>query len=105
MGSKSSFSRPHRTQPFDQPAAEHLPPDVADAATPGHAPARDEASRLFGELCERVPDAATRAALVGISVELDEAWRQGKGLPVLRAHRKKIERALNAAPPQLPDES
>ena len=98
MGSKSSFSRPHRTQPFDQPAAEHLPPDVADTTGPGRAPAGDEASRLFAELCEQVPDAETRASLVGVSVEVDEAWRQGKRLPVLRAHRKRIERALNAAP-------
>jgi hypothetical protein len=99
MGSKSSFSRPHRTQPFDEPAAEHVPPDTADAAAPGRTPVSDEATRLFTELCERVPDAAERAALVGVSVEVDEMWRQGKALPVLRAHRKKIERALNAAPP------
>ena len=99
MGSKSSFSRAHRTQAFDQPAADHVPRDAADAAAPTHAQAGDEASRLFAELCERVPDAEARAALVSVTVELDEAWRQGKRLPLLRAHRKRIERALNSAPP------
>ena len=99
MGSKSSFNRAHRTQAFDQPAGEHYPRGVADAGAPGGAPASDEAARLFGELCERVPDAATRAFLIGVSVALDEAWRQGKRLPVLRAHRKRLERALSAAPP------
>ena len=95
--SRASVARTgHR--PFDQPAAEHSRGTSRTQAHRVTLPAGDEASRLFAELCERVPDAEARASLVGVTVELDEAWRQGKRLPLLRAHRKRIERALNAAP-------
>lgn len=47
--------------------------------------------------CERVPDAATRASLLGVATTLDEAWLRGERLPVLRAHRKRLERALKGS--------
>jgi hypothetical protein len=52
---------------------------------------------VFAELCARVPDSAERARLVGVSLELDAAWARGAALPLLRAHRKAVERALRLA--------
>jgi hypothetical protein len=99
---KSRFKRAHRTHAFDQRPGDVYPQSGAEEAGPAGAPgddeASDEASRLFTELCERVPDAATRASLIGVSVTLDEAWRRRERLPILRAHRKSVERALRAAP-------
>jgi hypothetical protein len=94
---KSRFKRAHKTHAFGQRAGETYPHDGTDEVGPASAHADDVASRLFSELCERVPDAATRASLVGVSLTLDEAWRRRERLPILRAHRKQIERALQAA--------
>jgi hypothetical protein len=94
---KSRFKRAHRTHAFDQRPGEVYPQSGAEEVGPSGAPGDDEASRLFAELCERVPDAATRAALIGVSVSLDEAWRRRQRLPILRAHRKSVERAVRAA--------
>jgi hypothetical protein len=95
---KSSFKRAHRTHAFDQPAGSTYPKLAAEGG-PGGVQSNDEAWRLFTELCERMPDAAARASAIGVSPALEEAWRRGERLPVLRAHRKSIERALRAAPP------
>ena len=38
----------------------------------------------------RVPSPADRAELLGVSVELEEAWRNGRKLPMLRARRKQL---------------
>jgi hypothetical protein len=54
----------------------------------------DEAERLFAELCERIPDVRARAAMIGVPVELDQAWRGGRQLPILRAHRKALAAAV-----------
>jgi hypothetical protein len=56
----------------------------------------DQAERLFAELCNRVPSARDRAAMVGVPVEQDKAWRDGRQLPILRAHRKALAAALAA---------
>jgi hypothetical protein len=95
---KSSFKRAHRTHAFDQPAGASYPQLAAEGG-PGGVQSSDESWRLFTELCERVPDATTRASVIGVSPALEEAWRRGERLPVLRAHRKSIERALRESPP------
>jgi hypothetical protein len=35
--------------------------------------------------------------LLGVATTLDEAWLRGERLPVLRAHRKRLERALKGS--------
>lgn len=95
----SRNKRAHKTHAFGQRAGEPYPHGHADEGAAGSPHANDEASRLFAELCERIPDAEARASLTGVSVELDAAWRRGERLPILRAHRKRIARALSAAPP------
>jgi hypothetical protein len=93
---KSPFKRPHRTHAFGQRPGEPYPQVVADGG-PGGLHSSDESWRLFTELCELVPDATARASAIGVSPALEEAWRRGERLPVLRAHRKSIERALRAS--------
>jgi hypothetical protein len=93
---KSSFNRAHRTQAFDQRPGGAYPHLAADGG-PGGVHSSDESWRLFTELCERMPDAAARASAIGVSPALEEAWRRGERLPVLRAHRKSVERALRSA--------
>ena len=93
----SRNKRAHKTHAFGQRAGEPYPHGHADEVAPGSTSAEDEASKLFTELCERMPDAETRASSIGVSVALDEAWRRGERLPILRAHRKSIERALRSA--------
>jgi hypothetical protein len=95
---KSSFKRAHRTHAFDQRPGDPYPHLAAEGG-PGGLQSSDEAWRLFTELCERVPEATARAAAIGVSPALEEAWRRGERLPVLRAHRKSIERALRESPP------
>lgn len=79
-----------------QPAGEpypHLDPGQAS----GRAGADGQVLALFAELCERVPDATERAKMLGVSLETEAAWSRGVGLPVLRAHRRAVERALRDA--------
>jgi hypothetical protein len=49
---------------------------------------------LFDELSKRVEGADERAALIGVSPHLVDAWDRGASQPLLRAHRKALERAL-----------
>jgi hypothetical protein len=89
---KSRFKRAHKTHELGRCAGESYPHPAAEV-DPSRAHATDEASRLYGEPCELGPDATARTSLVGVSTAIDEAWRRGERLPVLRAHRKLIERA------------
>ncbi|MCW2924512.1 MAG: hypothetical protein JWM98_1916 [Thermoleophilia bacterium] len=96
----SQLKRSHRTHSLNQPAGVgygHLPP--ADAGTPS----KDPAVRVladFQRLVEAVPDAAHRAALLGVPEPVDAAWREGRMLPVLRARARRITELLDrpAAP-------
>jgi hypothetical protein len=88
----SRFKRAHRTHALAQPAGEAYP---RLGENEGRAARSDEkAVALYAQLCERVPDAARRAELLGVSPELDAAWQSGSALPALRARRKALERAL-----------
>jgi hypothetical protein len=71
----------------------HLDPGQAS----GRAGAERQVLALFAELCERVPDPTERAKMLGVSVEAEAAWSRGVGLPVLRAHRRVVEKALRDA--------
>jgi len=92
----SWFKRAHRTHGLDQPAGEPYPHLVAtQAARRSGVDARVWA--MFEELCARVPDPAKRAELLGVPPLLEAAWTRGAGAPMLRAHRKALERALRGA--------
>jgi hypothetical protein len=91
----TTIKRAHRTHALAQPAGSGYP--QKDASAGGTGDAGDEAVRLFGELCDRVPDPAERADLIGVSTDLDTAWRDGKQMPVLRARRRAIAAALGRA--------
>jgi hypothetical protein len=88
----SQLKRAHRTHALAQPAGQAYP-----HLDPGRAPgtgADRQVLALHAELCSRVPDPAQRARLVGVTAATEAAWTRGAGLPVLRAHRRAVERAL-----------
>jgi hypothetical protein len=90
----SQFKKAHTTHALAQPAGTSYP---AAAGGAGPAAARqDEALRLFAELCERVPDPAERALLLGVTIDLDAAWRAGRQLPLLGARRRSLRAALRS---------
>ena len=93
----SRFKRAHKTHAFNQSAGMPYPNRAAEGLGPSAMRSGDVSLNLFAELCERVPDAATRASLLGVAMTLDEAWLRGERLPVLRAHRKRLKRALQAS--------
>jgi hypothetical protein len=79
-----------------QPAGEAYPHlTVGQASAAARADQRVLAS--FAELRERVPDAAERARILGVSPETEAAWSRGTALPLLRAHRRALEQALKDA--------
>jgi hypothetical protein len=87
----SRFKRAHKTHSLAQPAGAaypHLSPGENARRASG------DVLALYEELCEHVPDADERTKLIGIAPELDAAWQRGSSLPLMRAHRKAIERAL-----------
>lgn len=49
---------------------------------------------VHDRLCELEPDVAERAALLGITPEVDAAWREGRMLPVLRARGSAMRKAV-----------
>jgi hypothetical protein len=92
----SRFKRAHRTHALAQPAGEAYP-QAATGQTPGRADPNAAALRLFADLCTSVPDAGRRAQLLGVSLEVEAAWQRGAAIPLLRAHRRALERALRDA--------
>jgi hypothetical protein len=96
----SQLKKAHRTHGLAQLAGSEYP--HKPSGTAAAAGSAGEAERLFIELCDRVPSASERAELVGVSVELDEAWRNGRKLPILRAQRKRLTASLAGARRQPP---
>jgi hypothetical protein len=93
-GMPSRFKRAHRTHDFAQPAGEPYPHVETEQQRPpggGHT-----AVELFEELRARVESAEERAALIGVGSGLVETWDRGSAQPLLRAHRKALERALRS---------
>jgi hypothetical protein len=88
----STYKRAHRTHALAQRAGESYP-----HVGPGQALDQSQGGRLFGryrDLCGLVPDPLERAGILGVSPETEAAWGRGAGLPLLRAHRRAIERAI-----------
>jgi hypothetical protein len=88
----STYKRAHRTHALAQRAGESYP-----HVGPGQALDRAQDGRLFGlyrELCGLAPDPVERAGILGVSPEIQAAWERGAALPLLRAHRRTIERAI-----------
>lgn len=50
---------------------------------------------LHARLCELVPEPAERAKLLKLPLSVDEAWRDGRMMPVLRAQRKSIQAVVD----------
>jgi hypothetical protein len=92
----SQLKKAHRTHALAQPAGTDYPHEAITSGTPGSS--STEAERLFVELCRRVPSVPDRAKLLGVSVQQDEAWRNGRQLPTLRARRKALLAALGDLP-------
>ena len=88
----SQLKKAHRTHALAQPAGADYPHEAPEGVAPGSP--SDEAARLYAELCRRMPMASDRAELLGVPVELDDAWRKGRQLPLLRARRKALAGAL-----------
>jgi hypothetical protein len=95
----SRFKRAHRTHALDQPAGEGYAQAASDQA-PRQGGADDRVATLYAELCARVPDAAKRSELLAVAPELEAAWQEGDRLPLLRAHRKALERAIRSTDPR-----
>ncbi len=92
----SRFKRAHRTHALAQPAGEAYPQPVAQQVL-GRSDEDGGALSLYAELCRRVPDAPRRAELLGVSSKVEEAWQRGAALPLLRANRRALERAVSEA--------
>jgi hypothetical protein len=88
----SQLKKAHRTHALAQPAGVAYPHESVVGEMP-ESPS-GQAERLFAELCHLVPTAPDRAAKLGVAVEQDEAWRNGRQLPTLRAYRKRLAAAL-----------
>lgn len=88
----SKLKKAHKTHALAQTAGV----DYVAAAKGGRAGANesDPALRAYVELCAKVPDPAERARLLGVGAELEEAWARGERLPLLRARRAAVVRAL-----------
>jgi hypothetical protein len=91
----SRFKRAHKTHALAQRAGEPYPRPSQGQAAGGRGSGSDVLA-LFAQLRERVPDAARRAELLGVSEKLEAAWQQGSALPALRARRRALERALES---------
>jgi hypothetical protein len=89
----SRFKRAHRTHALAQPAGEPYPQSAA-GQNPTWSDPDAAVLRLFADFCTVVPDAARRAELLGVSLKVEAAWRRGAALPLLRAHRRAVQRAL-----------
>jgi hypothetical protein len=94
---KSRNKRAHKTHAFNQRAGKAYANGGDEGLDLSIVRSGEIVLSLFAELCERVSDSATRASLLGVGTELDEAWLRGERLPVLRAHRKRLEQALHAS--------
>jgi hypothetical protein len=88
----SQLKKAHKTHALAQPAGVAYPHESVANEMPDSP--SGQAERLFAELCQLVPSAPDRAAKLGVPVEQDEAWRNGRQLPILRAHRKTLAAAL-----------
>jgi hypothetical protein len=88
----SRFKRAHKTNSLAQPAGVPYPSAEGDQQRPPGG--GRTAVELFDELSKRVEGADERAALIGVSAHLVDAWDRGASQPLLRAHRKALERAL-----------
>jgi hypothetical protein len=88
----SQLKKAHKTHALAQPAGAAYPHESIANEVPGSP--SDQAERLFAELCQLLPSAPDRSAMLGVPVEQDEAWRNGRQLPILRAYRKMLAAAL-----------
>ena len=91
----SQLKRAHRTHALAQPAGVSYPHGATGdgVQTGGGA---GEAEQLFAELCERVPDAVARSRLLGVELVVDQAWRTGRLLPLLRTRRRSLAAAVRS---------
>jgi hypothetical protein len=94
----SRFKRAHRTHALAQPAGEAYPQSAA-GQKPGRSDPDAAVLQLFAELCAAVSGPGRRAELLGVPLEVEAAWQRGSALPLLRAHRPALERALRDAVP------
>lgn len=91
----SRFKKAHKTHALAQPAGLSYPHIGQDGLLDIEADSADgRLIRRFQTLCALVQNIDERARLLGVSVEVDAAWQAGKALPLLRAHRKMLERVL-----------
>lgn len=97
----SSFKKAHKTHALAQPAGVGYPHTGQNSLL--DSPAGSADGRLlqrFQTLCALVQSVDERAGLLGVSAETDAAWQAGKALPLLRAHRKALDRALADVSPE-----
>lgn len=97
----SQFKKAHKLHEYAQRAGTRYPRTSAGGSNPLQGD--DESQLLYRALCELVPDAGHRAALLGVEPETERAWQNGAGLPLLRASRTRLRRLLRRAsvsPPQ-----
>jgi len=91
----SSFKKAHKTHAFAQPAGVPYPHRNESEPAGLRGSSDDEHLLLqFLAICELVDDSTERTRMLGVSLPVDMAWREGKMLPLLRAQRKSIELAL-----------
>jgi hypothetical protein len=92
----SQLKRAHRTHALAQRAGEPYPGRPSPAGG-GDRPEDAVVLRLYRELCAKLPDPADRAHRIGVPHATVAAWDTGRALPLLRAHRRPLERALRTS--------
>ena len=91
----SQLKRAHRTHALAQPAGISYPHgEMGDGVQTGRG--AGEAEHLFAELCGLVPDAVARSRLLGVELVVDQAWRAGRLLPLLRTRRRSLAAAVRS---------
>ena len=89
----SNAGKPNSIDQRAQPAGVPRNDANLDGVT-GAAPADQRLFDLHHRLCELIEDADERVERLGIPAAVDAAWREGRMLPVLRAHGKKLQLAI-----------
>jgi hypothetical protein len=95
----SAYTRKHRTHATRADSTRVLtqPADEPHPRQAGRASADRQTLALFAELRGRVPGAAERPKMLGVSAETEAALSRGAAMPVLHVRRKAVEQALRDA--------
>ena len=94
-GSRLFFKKAHKLHDYAQRARTGYP--RSSARDRSHGREVKESQALYRPLCEVIPDAGHRAALLEVEPENRASLAERPGLVLLRAHRTRLRRLLPRA--------